>query len=231
MEVKKNPGCDLECHRNLFVEIGLVLALGICLVAFEVKTHVEKASLGSEIAIPEIESEIIPITRQEEVKPPEPPPLPKVVEILNIVADDVEIEDELEIEDTEADQETFIDVNPVISKYQQTEKEADEAQIFYIVEEMPEFPGGELALRKFISNAIKYPVIAQENGIQGKVYVSFVVGKDGHVTDAKVVRSADPSLDKEAIRVVNSLPVWKPGKQRGKPVRVGFSVPISFVLQ
>jgi protein TonB len=231
METKKNASCDLECYRNLFVEIGLVLALGICLVAFEVKTKVEKASIGNELSIPEIESEIVPITRQEEVKPPEPPPPPKVVEILNIVADDVELDDELEIEDTEADQETAIDVSPLIGKYQQTEKEADEAQIFYIVEDMPEFPGGELALRKFLSNAIKYPVIAQENGIEGKVYVSFVVGKDGHVADAKVVRGVDPSLDKEAIRVVNSLPVWKPGKQRGKPVRVGFSVPISFVLQ
>ena len=96
---------------------------------------------------------------------------------------------------------------------------------------MPEFPGGELALRRFLANAIKYPVIAQENGVEGKVYVSFVVGKDGQVSNARVVRSVDPSLDQEALRVVNSLPVWKPGKQRGQPVRVAFSVPISFVLQ
>jgi protein TonB len=230
VEVKKNPNCDLECYRNLFVEVGLVLALGICLAAFEVKTKVEKAKFGNEIAVPEIESEIVPITRQEEVKPPPPPPPPRVVEILNIVADDVEIDEELEIEDTEADKETAIDIKPVISNFQESE-EAEESHVFYIVEEMPEFPGGELALRKFISNAIKYPVIAQENGISGKVYVSFVVGKDGLVTDAKVVRGVDQSLDKEAIRVVNSLPQWKPGKQRGKPVRVGFSVPISFVLQ
>ena len=230
MEVKKNPQCDLNCYRNLLIELGLVLALGVCLLAFEVKTKVEKTTLGNQIAVAEVETEIIPITRQEEARPPEPPPPPRVVEILNIVADDVEIEDELEIEDTEANKETFIDVSPVV-KYQQTEKEAEETQVFYIVEEMPEFPGGELALRKFISNAIKYPVVAQENGVQGKVYVSFVVGKDGLVTDAKVVRGVDPALDKEAIRVVNSLPAWKPGKQRGKPVRVGFSVPISFVLQ
>ena len=230
MEVKKNPRCDLNCYRNLLTEIGLVLALGVCLLAFEVKTKVEKTSFSGQLAVVEAETEIIPITRQEEARPPEPPPPPRVVEILNIVADDVEIDDELEIEDTEANKETFIDVSPVV-KYQQAEKEAEETQVFYIVEEMPEFPGGELALRKFISNAIKYPVVAQENGVQGKVYVSFVVGKDGSVTEAKVVRGVDPALDKEAIRVVNSLPAWKPGKQRGKPVRVGFSVPISFVLQ
>ena len=231
MEVKKYPYCDLNKYRSLLVEVGLVLSLGICLLAFETKSTVKKAVFDGEVVMQEVESEIIPITRQEEVRPPEPPPPPKVVEVLNIVADDVEIEDELEIEDSEADEQTAIDLNPVVIKYEQPEKEDEEATVFYIVEEMPEFPGGELALRKFIANAIKYPVIAQENGIQGKVYVSFVVGKDGHVSDARIIRSVDQVLDKEALRVVNSLPVWKPGKQRGQPVRVGFSVPISFVLQ
>ena len=88
-----------------------------------------------------------------------------------------------------------------------------------------------MALRKYIAASIKYPVIAQENGVQGKVYVNFVVDKEGRVTNARVIRSVDPSLDKEALRVVNSLPRWKPGKQQGAPVRVAFSVPISFVLQ
>ena len=88
-----------------------------------------------------------------------------------------------------------------------------------------------MALRTYIANAIKYPVIAQENGIQGKVYVTFVVGKDGSVSDAKIARGVDPSLDKEALRVVNTLPKWKPGKQRGKPVNVSYTVPINFVLQ
>ena len=231
MEVKKYPYCDLNCYRNILVEIGLVLALGICLLAFEMKSSVKKAEFQGNIVLGDVESEIIPITKQQEVRPPEPPPPPKVVEVLNIVSDDVEIDDELEIMDSEADEETAIDVTPVIASYQQVKEEEEESQVFYIVEEMPEFPGGELALRKFLANAIKYPVIAQENGIEGKVYVSFVVGKDGHVSDAWVVRSVDPSLDKEALRVVSSLPTWKPGKQRGQPVRVAFSVPISFVLQ
>ncbi|HKJ42423.1 MAG TPA: energy transducer TonB [Sunxiuqinia sp.] len=231
MEIKKYPYCDLDRYRNIIIEIGFVLALGICLLAFEMKTGVQRAEIQGTVVTEEVESEIIPITRQQEAKPPEPPPPPKVVEVLNIVSDDVEIKDELEIMDTEADDQTAIDVTPVPQNYQQVEEEEEAAPVFYIVEEMPEFPGGELALRQFLANAIKYPVIAQENGIQGKVYVSFVVGMDGRVSDARVVRGVDPSLDKEALRVVNSLPVWKPGKQRGKPVRVAFSVPINFVLQ
>ena len=131
-------------------------------------------SIWGQIQTQEVEEEIIPITREQEVKPPPPPPPPKVVEVLNIVDDDVEIEDELQIEDTEADDETIIDVAPVIVAAKEEEEEED-TQVFFIVEDMPEFPGGELALRKYIANAIKYPVIAQENGIQGKVYVTFVV--------------------------------------------------------
>lgn len=104
-------------------------------------------------------------------------------------------------------------------------------QVFFIVEDMPEFPGGELALREYIANAVKYPEIAQKNGIQGKVYVTFVVSKDGSIANCKIARGVDPSLDKEALRVVNSLPKWKPGKQRGQTVNVSYTVPINFVLQ
>ena len=102
--------------------------------------------------------------------------------------------------------------------------------VFFIVEDMPEFPGGDEALRKYIANALSYPEIAQEKKIQGKVYVSFVVEKDGSVGDAKIARGVDPSLDKEALRVVKNLPTWKPGKQRGEPVRVSYTVPINFAL-
>lgn len=229
MELKKSPKVDLESKRNTFLLLGLVLALGITLLAFEWTTKPKKVEGLGQIQTQEVEEEIIPITREQQVKPPPPPPPPKVVEVLNIVDDDVEIEDELEIEDTEADETTVIDVAPVIETA--AEEEEDEAQVFFIVEEMPEFPGGDLALRKYIANSIKYPVIAQENGIQGKVYVTFVVGKDGSVANARIARGVDPSLDKEALRVVNSLPKWKPGKQRGKPVNVSYTVPINFVLQ
>jgi len=229
MELKKTPKADLEAKKNTFWLVGLVVALGLSLLAFEWTTKPAKVeSLGS-VQAAEVEEEIIPITREQEVKPPPPPPPPAVVEVLNIVDDDVKIEDELVIEDSEADDATVIDVAPVIET--QEEEEEEEAQVFFIVEDMPEFPGGDLALRKFIANAIKYPVIAQENGIQGKVYVTFVVGKDGKVSNASIARGVDPSLDKEALRVVNALPVWKPGKQRGKPVNVSYTVPINFVLQ
>lgn len=228
MELKKSPKADLENKRNIFVQLGLVISLGITLLAFSWTTRVEQANTLGTMAAQDVEDEIIPITRQEEVKPPPPPPPPKVVEMLNIVDDDVEIKDDLDIMDTEADDNTVIDVAPVI--HQEAEVE-EEAEVFFIVENMPEFPGGELALRKFIANAIKYPVIAQENGIQGKVYVNFVVDKDGSVTQAKIARGVDASLDKEALRVVNTLPKWKPGMQRGKPVKVSYTVPISFVLQ
>jgi periplasmic protein TonB len=230
MELKKTPKADIENKKNLFLMIGLVLALAITLVAFEWKTSPKKTGSLGKIETQEVEEEIIPITREQEVKPPPPPPPPKVVEVLNIVDDDVEIEDELVIEDTEADEETMIDVEPVIST-ETEEEEEEESKVFFIVEDMPEFPGGDMALRQYIANTIKYPVIAQENGIQGKVYVTFVVDQDGGVSDARIARGVDPSLDKEALRVVNSLPKWKPGKQRGKPVRVSYTVPINFVLQ
>lgn len=108
---------------------------------------------------------------------------------------------------------------------------SNDENIFFIVEQMPVFPGGDLALRKYIANAVKYPEIAQKNGIQGKVYVTFVVAKDGSIANCKIARGVDPSLDKEALRVVSGLPNWKPGYQRGKAVNVSFTVPINFVLQ
>jgi TonB family protein len=104
-------------------------------------------------------------------------------------------------------------------------------EVFFEVEEMPEFPGGQLELRKFIAQTIKYPVIAQKNGIQGKVFVSFVVNKDGSVSNAQITRGVDPSLNAEALRVVMSLPAFKPGKQKGNVVAVQYTIPINFVLQ
>lgn len=228
MEVKKLPKADLENKRNMFLLLGLVIALGLILAAFEYKTSPKKAESLGQVEMQEIEEEIIPITREQQVQPPPPPP-PAVVEVLNIVDDEVEIEDELQIEDTEVTEDMIIDVAPVVQAAK--EEEADEAEVFFIVEDMPEFPGGELALRQFIANSIKYPVIAQENGIQGRVYVTFVVDADGSVSEPRIARGVDPSLDKEALRVVSMLPKWKPGKQRGKPVRVSYTVPINFQLQ
>jgi len=228
MELKKSPKADLENKRNIFVQIGLVVSLAICLYGFEATSKVAQVdSLGS-MSDQTVEEEIIPITRQDLVPPPPPPPPPQVVDMLVIVDDNTEIEDELQIEDSEATDKTAI---TAVMQVATQEEEKEETAVFFIVEEMPEFPGGQLALRTFIAQSIKYPVIAQENGIQGKVFVNFVVGKDGTISQAKIFRGVDPSLDKEALRVVNSLPKWKPGKQGGKPVRVSYTVPINFVLQ
>ena len=113
----------------------------------------------------------------------------------------------------------------------QPEPKPEPEKVFEVVEQMPSFPGGDKALLEYLSNNIKYPVVAQENGVQGRVVVSFVVEKDGSITDVKVVRSVDPSLDKEAQRVVKSMPKWIPGKQNGSAVRVKYNVPVSFKLQ
>ncbi len=106
-----------------------------------------------------------------------------------------------------------------------------ENKVFDVVEQMPSFPGGQGALMQYLANNIKYPVVAQENGVQGRVVVSFVVERDGSITDVQVVRSVDPSLDREAQRVVKSMPKWIPGKQNGQAVRVKYNVPVSFRLQ
>ncbi len=227
MEVKKSPKADLENKKSVFMQIGLVVTLAVVLIAFEWTTTDVDASQFEMVEELEAEEEIMPITRQEEVKPPPPPPPPKVADVLNIVEDDVELDEELDIEDTEMEEDTEIDFSDLAME----EEESDDAPVFFIVEDMPEFPGGEEALRKYIAQSVKYPVIAQENGIQGRVYVSFVVNTKGKVTDVKIARGVDPNLDKEAIRVVQAMPAWKPGKQRGKAVKVSYTVPINFVLQ
>ncbi len=228
MELKKSSKANLEQKRGVFILLGLAFSLGITLLAFEWTTEVKQADSLGEVVVADVEEEFIPITREETVVETAPPPVQTVVDVLNIVDDDTEIEEELVIEDTEADQETIIEIAPIIE--QEDEVETD-TKIFSIVEESPEFPGGEAALINYLSSHVKYPIVAQENGIQGKVYVKFVVNRDGSVSDAVVLRGVNESLDKEALRVVNTLPTWKPGKQGGKTVRVSYQVPISFKLQ
>ena len=216
MEPKKNPDISLEKKKGLFFQIGLVITLVIVLGAFEWKSYDKVAYNLGQLNLDDLEEEIIPITKQE-VKPPPPPPPPP--EIIEIVEDDVEIEDEIEIEDTESDEDVEIEI-----------EEEDDEEFFMVVENMPEFPGGDLGLMKYIQKNVKYPAIAKEYNITGKVYVSFIVDKKGSVTNVKIVRGVDKNLDAEAMRVVKSLPKYKPGKQRGKSVRVMFTIPINFTL-
>ncbi len=227
MEVKKSPKADLESKKSIFMQVGLVIVLGLVFIAFEwTTTDVDVSQFEIQDDL-DAEEEIIPITRQEEVKPPPPPPPPKVTDVLNIVEDDVELDEELDIEDTEMNQDDEVDFSDIAVE----DEEEEDAPVFYIVEDMPEFPGGESALHAYIAKSIKYPVIAQENGMQGRVYISFVISANGSVEDIKIARGVDPALDKEAVRVISKMPKWKPGKQRGKPVKVSFTVPINFVLQ
>lgn len=177
---------------------------------------------------------------QQEVAPPPPPPPPPPAEqqavvkyVAPVVVDSVKVEDQTKLMISDEQVQTTVnkEVVEVVEQKQEEVQEKEEQQVFVVVEEMPEFPGGELALRTFIGKAIVYPTVAQENGIQGKVFVTFVVNKDGSVSNAKIARGVDASLDAEALRVVSTLPKWKPGKQRGVPVRVSYTVPISFKLQ
>ena len=209
----------------MFLEVGFVVALCAVLGAFSYTVHEKNTAGFGELEDVVAEEEIIPITRQQEITPPPPPEVPKVAEIINIVDDDVEIDDELDIEDVEADQDTEVAIVEMTE-----EEEEEEETIFVIVENMPEFPGGDLALRKYIAENVKYPEIAKENGLSGKVFVQFVINQRGEVENVKIARGIDPALDKEAIRVVQSLPKFKPGSQRGKPVKVNYTVPINFQL-
>jgi len=229
MDSKKSKKADLEHRKGMFLEVGLVVSLAVILVAFEWTQGENKDSDTEMVQEIQFEDEMMQITRREEPKPEPKPEQPKVAEVLDIVDDDVQIEDDFDF-DMEATDDTEYDFTTMISD---DEEEIDEEEVFYIVEDMPTFNGGDPAteFRKYIAQNLRYPEIAAENGISGRVIVQFAVNKTGQVEDAVVVRSVDPALDKEAIRVVMASPKWTPGKQRGKAVKVLFTFPINFVLQ
>lgn len=224
IDKKKSPKADLERKKMLFTEIGLVLALAFILVAFEWKSYEKQEMAMMNTSVDNTEEEMVEITQQE--KPPPPPKPPQQTTIIEIVEDDVEIEDEIEI-DVEADQETEVEEYIPV---EEPEEEEEEAQIFTVVESMPTFPGGDVARIKYLNANIKYPTIARESGIQGRVFVTFVVETDGRVTDVKILRGIGGGCDEEAVRVIKNMPKWVPGKQRGKAVRVQFNMPILFKL-
>lgn len=223
MESKKNIKADISRWRNTFFLFGVAFSLAVVLLAFEWTT-----SAGSVVGLDGgvdlvVEDDQIPITRQEQVKPPPPPPPPKISEVLTIVENDVKVEEDFQVEDVEAKED--MQVEQVVM----AEEKVDD-EVFFTVETMPEFPGGELALRKYIASKTVYPEIARENSIQGKVYVRFVVTVSGEVKDVTIARGIDPLLDSEALRVIKTLPRWKAGEQRGRKVNVWYTVPINFNL-
>ncbi len=225
MDVKKSSKASLENKRTIFILMGFVAVLTFVYIAFEWTQHEVTIYENESLAI-EVEEEIEIIQTAEELPPPPPPEVPEVIEVLNVVEDDVETA-EIVI-DTEDDKDKQIVIQaPVQAKVE----EEDTDVVFMVVESMPSFPGGDAALFKYLSENIKYPVIAQESGIQGRVICQFVVNRDGSIVDIEVVRSVDRSLDAEAKRVIASMPKWSPGKQRGKSVRVKYTLPVNFRLQ
>ncbi len=222
MELKKSNNANLESKRIPLIIIGILFSTALVLVAFEWKTYETEISSLGQLDIDLIEEEIIPISQQQ---PPPPPPPPAPTTVIEIVEDEKEIEEELVIEDMDVDEDTEIEF------IEEAVEDVVEEQIFTIVEEMPSFPGGEPAMMKFLANNIKYPAIAKDANIQGTVYVTFVVNEKGEVKDVKVLRSIGGGTDEEAIRVVQSMPKWKPGKQRGKAVKVQYNLPIRFTLR
>lgn len=228
MEIKKSPKADLQNKKSTWLLVGYVFALATMFVAFEWSKRDVKIDMSQAVSDLFFEEEIIPITEQPEQVTPPPPEAPAVMENLTIVDDDADIEETAIVSTEETGQAVEIKyVAPTVE-----EEEPEETEIFEVVEKMPEFPnGGMVGLMQFLSKNIKYPPIAQENGTQGRVIVQFVVNKDGSIVDAKVIRSVDPYLDKEALRVINAMPKWNPGEQRGKPVRVKYTVPVTFRLQ
>ena len=228
MELKKNPNADLEKRRGLYLEIGLVAIMAIALLAFEWRNYdQEQVEVTQRTAMDEVEDVIIQ-TQQEELPPPPPPEQPEVTTELNVIEDDAESENEVDMSSFARQEEaTNIEITPVQIE---EEEEEDEQEIFQVVENDPEFPGGAEALYKYLAQNIKYPQLARENNITGRVYVTFVVEKDGSVTGARVLRDIGGGCGQEAIRVVKSMPKWTPGKQRGKNVRVQYNLPVNFSL-
>ena len=228
MEIKKSPKADLESKKSTWLLVGYVIVLACMFVAFEWTKRDIKIDTSQAITDVFFEEEIIPITEQPEQVTPPPPEAPSIAETLTIVEDDADVEETAIVSSEELNQAVEIKYVPVAVE----EEEPEEQTIFEVVEQMPEFPNGGMAgLMQYLSKNIKYPTIAQENGTQGRVTVQFVVNKDGSIVDAKVLRGVDPYLDKEAVRVIMGMPKWKPGMQRGKPVRVKYTVPVMFRLQ
>lgn len=223
MRTKKSEQANLERYRGLVRQMGIILALGFVFIAFEY-TNADIATpnldFGTEVFI---EPDYVPITKEPTLPPPPPPPLYVFNEII-VVDNDIELPPDIELVnvDIEDGATIFVDNTP---------EEIDTDAIFIHVEDDPEFPGGTTALMKYLGQNVRYPAICQEMGIQGRVYVSFVVNRDGSIVDVEIMKGVDSNLDEEALRVIRAMPNWKPGVQSGRKVRVSYRIPISFSLR
>lgn len=231
MEIKKSPKANLENKKLLFKETGLIIALLVVLGAFEWSTKEKEVSLLDEQNQVVVEDEVVPITQETPPPPPEAPKEPILSDVIDIVDDNIKVDETLLLT-TEDDNSLGVEIKEYIPGNQEEEVVEEEEIPFAIVEEKPKFRGGDQNdFTKWVFSQIVYPEIAKENGVQGRVMLTFTVNTDGSVSDVKVLRSVDSSLDKEAVRVVSNSPKWTPGKQRDKPVKVKFTFPVIFQLR
>ena len=233
MRSKKNPKADLNKKSTFYFSIGLFIVLFVSWQAIEYKNYDDDGYGYIALDVDDDDDEEIPIT--EQLKTPPPPPPPPAPEIIEVVEDEEEIEETI-IESTETDQEEIVEEVEVV------EEDLDLDVPFAIIEDVPLYPGCERVpksqrrscfqeqIQKHIARNFRYPEIAQEMGIQGRVYVNFVIDKDGSITNIRM-RGPDKNLENEAQRIISRLPRMTPGKQRGRAVRVPFSIPITFRLQ
>ena len=229
MEIKKTEKANLENKKLLFTEIGLIISLLIVFIAFEWTQEEVKVSNLEDTTQVITEEEIIPITQETPPPPPSAPKIPILSDQIDIVDDEIELDDDMfmNLEDDAS-------IGVEIMDYVEVEEEVveEEAIPFQLVEEKPSFQGGDAnQFSKWVNSRLVYPEIAKENGVQGRVTLQFTVEKDGSVTKVKVLRGVDPSLDKEAVRVVSMSPKWKPGKQRDRAVPVTYTFPVIFQLR
>ncbi len=228
MEVKKNYKVNIEKTKGTYFQLGLVIALSLSLIAFEWSSV---PGITNEIDISRgqiLDDDIIPITDWEEEPSVVKPPLPNFSDIIKIFENGVDIETNIDIDDMfSIDEEIPIEIYAI-----EDEPEEEEQVPFVIVEEMPTFRGGDKnKFARWVQSNVHYPQIPAENGVQGKVFVEFVVEPDGSVSNVLVVRSVDPALDAEAVRVISNSPKWVAGKQLSVPVRVRFTITVNFQLQ
>ena len=229
MEVKKTPKASLENKRTLFIEIGLIVALAVVYIAFNwTSKDVQVSTLEAENQVVQ-EEEIIPITQETPPPPPEAPKIPVLSDQIDIVDDEIEVDNDfLSLEDSD---DMGVEIMDYVENVQEEVVE-EEAIPFQLVEEKPSFMGGDAnQFSAWVNKRLVYREIAKENGVQGRVTLQFTVEKDGSVTKVKVLRGVDPSLDKEAVRVVSMSPKWKPGKQRDRAVPVTYTFPVYFQLR
>lgn len=229
MEIKKSEKANLKNKKLLFVEIGFVLALAATLLAFEWSTKDKQVSLLDAGNQEIVEDEMVPITQETPPPPPEAPKIPILSDQIDIVDDDIKVDDNiLNLED---DSNMGVEIMDYVEQVKEEVIE-EEAIPFQLVEQKPSFNGGDAnEFSKWVNQRLQYPEIAKENGVQGRVMLQFTVNADGSVSNVKVLRGVDPSLDKEAVRVVSSSPKWKPGKQRDRAVKVTYTFPVIFQLR